>query len=156
MERYRAKVLPMPALIYSQLVLTTEDKNWAMACHLAALSGYVGVPFGHVVGPLIVWAIRRDSSEFVDMHGKESINFHLSITVYAFGAGLLFFLAFFAPLLAPRNPTGAALSFGVPILLAVFVGGFIWIMATVCTIIAAIKAGNGEKYLYPFAIQFFR
>lgn len=137
-------------------MLTSEDKNWAMACHLAALSGYLGVPFGHVVGPLIVWAVKRDSSEFVDLHGKESINFHISITIYSFGAGLLFLLAFFGPLLGANSPTGAALAFGLPLLFAIFVGGFIWLMATICTIIAAIKASNGEKYLYPFAIQFFR
>ena len=38
----------------------SQARTWAMLCHLASLAGMVGVPFGNVVGPLIVWLIKRD------------------------------------------------------------------------------------------------
>jgi uncharacterized Tic20 family protein len=51
-----------------------DARLWGMFCHLIAFSGYV-VPFGSVLGPLIIWLIKKDEMPFVDDQGKESLNF---------------------------------------------------------------------------------
>lgn len=54
--------------------LSNEEKNLAMFCHLAALAGYI-IPFGNIIGPLILWSVKKDQFPFVDEHGKSAINF---------------------------------------------------------------------------------
>ncbi|MBN1693908.1 DUF4870 domain-containing protein [candidate division WOR-3 bacterium] len=111
-----------------------KDANtWAMLCHLTALSLYVGVPFGHIIVPLIIWLIKKDEFAFVDEQGKESLNFQISITIYGIVAGLLCLIAI-----------------GV-ILLPVIAVAHI-----VLTIMAAVKANQGEGYHYPFTLRFIK
>ena len=58
---------------------TNKDaRMWAMICHLAALSGYVS-GLGFIVGPLIVWIIKKEEFPFVNEHGKEAVNFQISM-----------------------------------------------------------------------------
>ena len=45
----------------------------AMLCHLLALAGFVfTIPGGNIIGPLILWAIKKDSMPFVNDQGKEA------------------------------------------------------------------------------------
>ena len=53
----------------SDLILTPNDKNMGMLCHLLALSGLI-IPFGHVIGPLIIWLMQKDKSAFADLSRK--------------------------------------------------------------------------------------
>ena len=57
-----------------------EEKTWGMLCHLLALTGLV-IPIGVIVGPLIMWLVKKDESEFVDYHGKESLNFQITMMI---------------------------------------------------------------------------
>jgi len=102
---------------------------WAMLCHLASLSGYL-IPFGNLVGPLVVWLIKRDAHPFIDDQGKESLNFQITMTV-------LLVVAL------------ATLCVGIGIVLAPIVALYGIVMA----IIAAVKANNGERYRYPATIR---
>jgi uncharacterized Tic20 family protein len=53
-----------------------DERTWAMLCHISGFAGYLGVvPFASVIGPVIVWLLKKDMSPFVDEHGKESITF---------------------------------------------------------------------------------
>ena len=61
-----------------------------MFCHLSALSLYLGIPLGHLILPLIIWYWKRAEFPFVDDQGKESLNFQLSMTVYAIVASVPF------------------------------------------------------------------
>ena len=45
-------------------------------------------PFGNVLGPLIVWQVKKDLDPFVDAQGKEALNFQISVAL----AALLCFL----------------------------------------------------------------
>lgn len=115
-----------------------KDKNkdantWAMLCHLTALSLYIGVPFGHVIVPLIIWLIKKDEFAFVDEQGKESLNFQISITIYGIVAGLLCFIAIGFVLL--------------PVLAVAHI---------VLIIIATVKTNQGEAYSYPFTLRFIK
>lgn len=117
---------------------TTQEKpgkdarTWAMICHLVALSGFI-IPFGSLLGPLIVWAIKKDEDPFINDQGKEAINFQLTLLI------------------------GFVISF---ILMFVFIGIlFIAVLVVYCVImviIAAMKANEGEQYRYPYTIRFFK
>lgn len=90
---------------------------------------------GHILGPLVVWLLKRHEFPSVDHHGKESLNFQLSFTLYVIGLIPLVFLT---------CGWAAALY---PILL---VGQLIFM------VIASIKASAGEAYYYPLTIRFIK
>ena len=102
-------------------------------CHASALLGLFFHFLGHILGPLVVWLIKRGDSPEIDAHGKESLNFQISMLIYdAIGAILCIFLI------------------GIPILIA------LWVLNTVLVIIASVKAGEGKFYQYPFTIRFIK
>ena len=109
----------------------SDVRNWMTICHLASFSGALGVPVGNIIGPLIVWLIKKDESELIDYHGKEAINFQITLTIYTLVSLLLCFL-FIGFALVP-----AVLLFG-----------------TVFTVIAIVKANDGVRYKYPLTIRF--
>ena len=106
-----------------------DAKTWAMICHLSALAGYI-FPFGNIIGPLVAWQLKKDSSEFVDYNGKESLNFQITVTIAMFVS---------MPLIL--------------VVIGIFLLIAIPIIALVLVIIAGIKAGNGEVYRYPMTIR---
>ena len=107
-----------------------KEITWATLCHVAALSLYVGIPFGHIIIPLVIWLIKKNESPFVDEQGKESLNFQISMTIYGIIAGLLCYLII-----------GFAL---LPVLLITHIA---------LIITAIIKTNKGESYRYPFTIR---
>ncbi|MBK9493250.1 MAG: DUF4870 domain-containing protein [Xanthomonadales bacterium] len=108
---------------------SSEQRQWAMFAHLSALIGLI-VPFGNVLGPLVIWLVQKDKMAFVDDQGKEALNFQITV----FGAAVIsFFLMFIL------------IGF-----LLIFVVG---LGALVLTIIAAIKANEGVAYRYPLTIR---
>lgn len=106
---------------------------FAMMVHLIAIVSFLGVPFGNIIGPLIVWLLKRKESTFVDYHGKEALNFQISMTIYSVLA---------------------------TILIVVLIGFLCLIVLAIAQIVliirASIKAHNGEYYRYPFTIRFIR
>lgn len=101
-----------------------------MLCHLTAFSGFV-VPLGNIWGPLVVWLIKKDENPDVDAHGKESLNFQISITIYS----IVFFILSF-------------LLIGLPFLIA---AGVFWFIVV---IVASVRASAGDFYRYPLTIRF--
>lgn len=89
---------------------------------------------GHIVAPLVVWAIKRDSSEFVRRQSIESLNFQISMTLYAFLAGLLAI-------------TVIGLVVAIPMILMLIVSDI------VLTLVGAYRASQGESYRYPCTIR---
>ena len=57
-----------------------QARQWAMFCHFAAFLGLV-FPFGNLLGPLIVWQIKKDFDPFVDTQGKEALNFQITVAI---------------------------------------------------------------------------
>ena len=64
-----------------QYELTNDERTWGMLCHLAALASYI-IPLGNIIGPLVVWLVKRNEYAYADWHGKESVNFQLSLMLY--------------------------------------------------------------------------
>lgn len=113
----------------NQLDSNPESRMWAMLAHLSALSGFV-IPFGNIIGPLIIWLIKRDEMSFVDDQAKEALNFNISITIYALISAILIVVVVGFLMLA--------------------VLGIVWL---VFAIVAAVKANEGTAYRYPLTLR---
>jgi uncharacterized Tic20 family protein len=106
-----------------------DDRTWGSLSHLSALCGIV-IPFGSVLAPLIMWRTRGQRTAFVGDQALEALNFNISIA-----------LAFFACVVL------AWLLIGI---LLIFVVVVYWI---VMTVIATVKAGEGQTYRYPVNLR---
>ena len=138
---------------------TQDDRNWAMAAHLASLSNLI-FPFGAVLGPLVVWLSKKETSAFVDHHGKESLQFQASFLAYhmvfvcgGIGSGVAAVFAGEASAAGDEVMAMAAILaffgiFGVALLLRMFV--------IVMMIVAAVRAHAGEYFRYPLTIRLLR
>ena len=103
-----------------------EARQWAMFCHFSAFLG-MWFPFGSLIGPLILWQMKRESDPFIDDQGKEALNFQITVAIAsAICYVLMFILIGFALL------------------------GLVLIGAVVLVVIAGVKATDGVTYRYPF------
>ena len=109
-----------------------QERQWALICHLSALSGYL-IPFGHLIAPIVIWSMKKDEMPMVDEHGKEVINFQISMTIWFIIAGIFVIVLI-----------------GIPILIGLAVLNLIFI------IIGAIKADSGVLYHYPLTVRFIK
>ncbi len=130
---------PMETLASLPPGLPEKDiRTWSMLCHLAALAGLLVPSVGTVVGPLVVWLVKRNDHPVIDANGKESLNFQISFFIYTWALGLI----------------GLATTFlliGFGFLLLAFVTG---VVGLVFSVVASIKVSNGEHYRYPLTIRF--
>jgi len=108
-----------------------QSNLYGMLCHLLALAGYIGIPLGNIIGPLVMWLIKKDQYPFVNDQGKESLNFQISLTIYGVVSALLMMVGIGFVLLAA-----------------------LWVFGLVMVILAAIKANEGVAYRYPLTIRF--
>ena len=109
----------MPPLTVGDL--SDEDKLWAMLAHL---SGLIGLSF---FGPLIIWIVKKDSSEFVENQAKEALNFQLSMLV--------------------SSLVVSATCVGLVVLPVIIIGGIIY------AVIGGMAANRGEVYQYPYTFR---
>jgi uncharacterized Tic20 family protein len=124
-EKSKPEDQPTPAV--------SGDTSVAMLCHLLSLIGFIGVPLGNIIGPLILWVVKKDEDAFVEATGREVLNFQISATIYGIICGLLF-LVFIGVILLP----------------------ILVIAVIIYTIIGALKANEGQLYRYPFTIRFLK
>ena len=147
----------------------TSEKNTAAFTHLSTLSQYI-IPFGNYILPLVIWTNYKDKSEFADHHGKQALNFQLSILLYSLILALIA-IPIFITVLLQNLPIEAVfnddfvirnfnfegniglLSVG---LTAVVLFGVLKFVEFFLVIYASIKASNGELYQYPMTIPFIK
>lgn len=108
-----------------------SNRNWAALCHLSALLGVFFHFPGHLLGPLIIWLAKRDDSPELDAHGKEAVNFQISMLIYNIVAAVFCL-----------------------VLIGFFFLAVLWVLNAVLVIIAAIQASDGKFYRYPMTIRF--
>ncbi len=140
--------------------LKPNETSHSVIIHLSALSGYIGLPLGSILGPLITWLIWRNDSTFTDKNGKEALNFNLSLLLYQFAGiilGAVLFITPFINMATAETPNPVNVILSIPGLW-IFIGGFglISLYRLIMVIIAAIKAGNGEVFHYPLTIRFLK
>ena len=113
----------------------SQVRTWNMLCHLSALAGYI-IPFGNVLGPLLIWQIKKNEFPSVEEHGKAALNFQFTVLIALFVGGMAAFLLSFVCI-------GFLL---IPVVIGIALCGLIF------AIIAGIKANNGEAYRYPWSL----
>lgn len=113
-------------------VITQEERTLGMFCHILTFAGLF-FPFGNIIGPLILWLIKKDEAPFVDDQGKEALNFQITMSIATIVCIPLVFIII-----------------GIPLLIALVITDL------VLTIKAAIRANEGEWYRYPVSIRFMK
>ncbi len=124
------------------MTATYDDKarTWTMLCHLSALIVLLGIPFGNILGPFIVWLFKKKEYPTVDEEGRESMNFQISMSVYAVIAVVI---------AVGLTPLLVGLLF-YPVVAAVVA------LDIILTIAATVKASDGVPYRYPLTIRIVR
>ena len=107
----------------------SEERTLATIAHLLGFAGLV-LPLGSVIGPLVMYLTKRDSSAFVEDQAREALNFQIWILI----AGAVSFVLLFVGL-------GFVL---LPIV------GLSWLAGT---LVGAIRANEGVRFRYPFTIR---
>ena len=121
---------PPPPLPIATPVSSSDIRIWCVLAHATALVGFLVPVAGHLVGPLIVWLAKRHDSPEIDAHGKESMNFQISMLIWNVIAAIL-----------------CLVLIGIPILILLHLLNIIFV------IVASIQASEGKLYHYPLAIR---
>ena len=114
-----------------RLVTDPNERQWGMFLHLAALATLIGIPLGNVIGPLIIYLIKKDEYEFVNEQGKEVLNFQITWTLILIVSTIFIIVGIGFLLL---------IGFGIAWLILVIMG--------------AVAANNGQYYKYPLTFRF--
>lgn len=151
-------------------MITNTEKNWAALTHIGAFGQYF-FPLGNFVIPIIIWSSKKNESEFIDINGKQCINFQLSVLLYSLLLGAIFVPTFiitflshvtFDELIHDRNFIVQSFNFSDNIglittgAIAIFFLACLKITEFFLIIRAAVKTANGEYYNYPITIQFMK
>lgn len=105
------------------------ERQMAVFTHISALVGFV-IPFGNIIGPLVMWLIKKDTMPFVNDQGKEALNFNITMAI----AGVICCILFL-------------------ILIGYFLMIALVIVWLIFVIMAAIKASEGVAYRYPLSLR---
>lgn len=108
-----------------------QERNWVVFCHLG---GLITVLFLDIIIPLVIWLTQKNESAFVDEQGKEIVNFQISLTIYAVVITII----------------GLTI---VGLVIAVPAGLALYIVNVISVVRGAIKASNGEPFLYPINLR---
>jgi uncharacterized protein len=103
---------------------------WAMLCHLASLLGLGSIPLANLLGPLILWLVKKDAHPFIDDQGKESLNFQITVMIFQLVAGVTFCVG-----------------------IGIVIYPLVALYGIVMPIIAAVKSNKGELYRYPATLR---
>ncbi len=148
-------------------MVDNHHKNLATFIHLSTFSRFI-IPFGNFIGPIVLWAANKDKSDFVDKHGKQAINFQISVLLYAIIIGTIsvpFFIFKFFRRLDVIDFHGFHdfhISLGEPSPL-LYIGGGLGALAIIGFIVelalivrASLSARDGLDYKYPLTITFLK
>ena len=108
-----------------------DTNTWCMFIHFSQFCAYL-VPIAGIVVPIILWQIKKEESEQIDLHGRIVVNWIISEIIYIIVFGLL-----------------CLFMIGIPFVIALILASIIF------PIIGGIKASNEKVWKYPFSINFF-
>jgi uncharacterized protein len=107
-----------------------DERMWGMFAHLSAFAGILLPGVGHLLGPLVVWLVKRETMPFVNDQGKEALNFQITATIGLVVAGLLCF-----------------------VLIGLVLLPLVGLADVIFTVLAAVKANEGVAYRYPVTLR---
>jgi uncharacterized Tic20 family protein len=106
-----------------------EERQWAMFAHIGTFSSMI-VPLGNIIAPIVVWQLKKNESRFVVEQAKESLNFQITLMIYAVISFLLVF-----------------------IIIGFFLIFALVIFSLIIVIVAGVKANDGQHYRYPMTLR---
>ena len=115
-----------------ETMTSSDERMWSILVHAAAFAGVL-VPFGMILGPFIVWIIKKPESLLVDRHGRAALNFQISMLIYYIVAGILVFVAI-----------------GLLLLIVLVIFWFVMVL------VATIRAADGRDPGYVLSIEFLK
>jgi hypothetical protein len=103
--------------------IPADDRNMGLLCHLLGI-------FTWWLGPLILWLVKKDHSEFVKDQGKESLNWQITVAII----------------------TAICIPFTLVVIgvLGIMV---VQVLNIIFCILGTLEASKGKYYRYPFAIR---
>lgn len=106
--------------------------TYCMLIHLSQLSSIVIPGLGFIL-PIVMWATNKDKNHAIDEHGKVTVNWLISLFIYSIVCGILVFLV-----------------------IGIFGLILLGLLNFIFAIIAAIKANDGQVWVYPLSIKFLK
>ncbi|WP_447637849.1 DUF4870 domain-containing protein [Flavobacterium microcysteis] len=149
---------------------SSNQKTTSAFVHLSTLTQYF-IPFGNYIFPIIIWGASKKDSDYIDHHGKQAINFQLSLLLYSLILCLIA-IPIFIVTIFKNMPVNAIIhddDFIIENFHLEHITGMVIIGITAAVlfftlkvaeffliIYASIKAANGELYKYPLTINFLK
>lgn len=109
--------------------VSSDARTWGIIVHAAAFTGFI-IPSGNILAPLLVWAIKKDESQFIDENGKQAVNFQITWTLLLIAAAL-----------------SIAIGIGIVLFPLLLIAWFILVL------IAIFRASGNNVYDYPLTID---
>ncbi len=114
-----------------------SQRTYALFTHLAGLISLADMTLGGPIATVIMWRVKAHESEFLDDHGREAMNFQLSMLIYTLAGSAII----------------AIVTFGIGVLPWIVLMA---VMRLVGCIRGAMAASRGEYYRYPVCIRFLK
>lgn len=118
--------------------VTGDQQTWRVIAHASAFIQFIGIP--SVVGPLVVWLIRRDDP-VVEPHARDALNFQLSLLIY-------FVVGVVLAVLAAITIVGIVITVVIAVFLVVLL-----VLEFVFALLGTLAASRGERYTYPLSLN---
>lgn len=148
--------------------IENPDKTVAALIHVSTFSKFL-FPLGNFILPLILWTAKKQD-HFVDEHGKQAINFQISIFLYfilllCIGIAGIVLMGMELNLADPLVINEHSVRFSraaeaIPFLIIIGITGTLMLALLIFEIIvvitATIKASEGQYYQYPISINFIK
>ena len=149
---------------------TNSNHTTAAFINLSSLSQYF-IPLGNFIFPIIIWSTKKESSEYVNQQGKETINFQLSLFLYTLLLALIAVPIFLVTLFKTINfemvmenedlffenlnfeNLSGLIIIGI---VAVVILGFMKVAEFFLIIYASVQTSKGENFKYPLTIPFIK
>ncbi|MEO8932829.1 MAG: DUF4870 domain-containing protein [Xanthomarina sp.] len=148
-------------------MIDKNHKNIATFIHLSTFSKFL-IPFGNFVGPIVLWVINKEKSNFIDRHGKQALNFQISVLLYTLILGMITIPLVLFNIFSGFNFMDVDafstiyMNYLKPSPLLYITGGFGliavigFILELVFIVKASLAAKEGKYYKYPLTINFLK
>lgn len=142
---------------------TEDERTWGMYAHLSGMLAYSGIPFGGVIGPLVVYLQSRTTRPFATQQARTAFNFHVTISILQIVVMIVGFTGYFSMIVTAVASKGnsASMPFVIGGGLIAFICGIgsyflLYIFSFIYTLVNTIRASKGELVGYPLSIPFIR
>jgi uncharacterized Tic20 family protein len=115
-----------------------------------AILSHLGIILGGFILPLVIYCTEGKRNGFVRDHSREALNFQITFGILWIGGFVLFFVTMVATASVSRTGPPGVFFLVFPLMMG------LWALGIVCSVLGAVRAGNGRRYRYPVSIRFVR